>query len=46
MERHEAMFHLTCRIVETAGPETFFIDPATDRARLFLARFGAAKGRA
>jgi hypothetical protein len=46
MERLEAMFQLTCRIVETAVPETFFIEPATDRARLFLARYGAAKGRA
>jgi hypothetical protein len=42
----DGSFHLTCRIVETAGPETFFIEPSTDRALLFLARYGAAKGRA
>jgi polar amino acid transport system ATP-binding protein len=30
------------RIVEAGPPETFFTAPATDRARQFLARYGAA----
>jgi polar amino acid transport system ATP-binding protein len=34
------------RIVETAEPEKFFTKPTTDRARQFLARYGAANGRA
>ena len=27
------------RVVETAGPETFFTDPATPRARQFIERY-------
>ena len=33
------------RIVETAGPDVFFTNPATDRARQFLARYGSDKAR-
>jgi ABC-type polar amino acid transport system ATPase subunit len=33
------------RIVETAEPEAFFTNPKTDRARQFLARYGADKAR-
>ncbi len=33
------------RIVETAGPDIFFTNPATDRARQFLARYGSDKAR-
>jgi len=33
------------RIVETAEPEAFFTNPATDRARQFLARYGLDQSR-
>lgn len=33
------------RVVETAEPEVFFTRPATERARQFLARYGADKAR-
>jgi polar amino acid transport system ATP-binding protein len=33
------------RIVETTGPETFFTNPATERARQFLARYGSERAR-
>jgi ABC-type polar amino acid transport system ATPase subunit len=33
------------RIVETAEPETFFTNPATERARQFLARYGSERAR-
>ena len=33
------------RIVETAGPDIFFTNPATDRARQFLARYGSDMAR-
>jgi ABC-type polar amino acid transport system ATPase subunit len=33
------------RIVETAEPEAFFTNPATDRARQFLIRYGLDQSR-
>jgi ABC-type proline/glycine betaine transport system ATPase subunit len=33
------------RIVETAGPETFFTRPATERARQFVARYGSDRAQ-
>jgi polar amino acid transport system ATP-binding protein len=33
------------RIVETTGPESFFTNPATERARQFLARYGSERAR-
>ena len=33
------------RIVETTEPETFFTNPATERARQFLARYGSERAR-
>jgi polar amino acid transport system ATP-binding protein len=33
------------RIVETTGPDAFFTNPSTERARQFLARYGSEKAR-
>jgi ABC-type polar amino acid transport system ATPase subunit len=33
------------RIVETTEPETFFTNPATERAQQFLARYGSERAR-